>query len=238
MPRAVSARQHRLRRLPPDRRGHGSASPAQCSSGKTMAATPRSLCCLYCAASKPRGYGDPVSASSCRPARKTAPRPGTFEVRRSTGCAACSSCSAAAASVDFAFLYASDARRCGTTCGVPYVSVPVLSKATFLTLLKASSASPAQKPAAVAFPIAAMIAVGVASTARRARNHDEDRDGADDLAADRPIGAAAVRGDRDDHSWRSAGNDLRLASPTGRLDRWIDMPPTRVASISNARRTG
>ena len=53
-----------------------------------------------------------------------------------------------------------------TTCGSPVVSVPVLSKHTRLTCARRSSASPSRtrKPCLVALPIAAMMAVGVAST--------------------------------------------------------------------------
>ena len=58
------------------------------------------------------------------------------------------------------------------TCGVPYVNVPVLSNVILVTLDKRSSASPSRtkKPCFVALPIAAIIAVGVASTNAQGQN--------------------------------------------------------------------
>ena len=58
------------------------------------------------------------------------------------------------------------------THGFPQVSVPVLSNAIILTPASLSNASPSftRKPCFVAFPIAAMIAVGVARTSAQGQN--------------------------------------------------------------------
>ena len=58
------------------------------------------------------------------------------------------------------------------TFGVPTVNVPVLSNVTFETAANRSKASPSRtrKPCLVAFPIAAMIAAGVASTNAQGQN--------------------------------------------------------------------
>ena len=58
------------------------------------------------------------------------------------------------------------------TCGVPWVSVPVLSNVRVSTAASRSNASPSRtrKPCLVAFPMAAIMAVGVASTSAQGQN--------------------------------------------------------------------
>ncbi len=72
-----------------------------------------------------------------------------------------------------------------TTCGSPVVSVPVLSKHTRLTCARRSSASPSRtrKPCLVALPIAAMMAVGVASTSAHGQKTTRMNGGAVQICA-------------------------------------------------------
>ena len=81
------------------------------------------------------------------------------------GCSECFSTEAASSNIFSSGISGISEYTCCTR-GVPFVRVPVLSKVIFLTEESLSRASPSftRKPCFVAFPMAAIIAVGVAST--------------------------------------------------------------------------
>ena len=129
-----------------------------------------------------------------------------------------------------------------TTSGVPWVRVPVLSKAMTLALARRSRASPSRtrKPCFVAFPMAAMMAVGVASTRAQGQKTTRMVVARMICPVTTQVMAAALRAMTTIQVAQRSARPTILALPasadcTSRIIRWMELSsPTLVASISKA----
>ena len=120
--------------------------------------------------------------------------------------------------------------------------MPVLSNVIFVTAASLSRASPSRtrKPCFVAFPMAAMIAVGVASTSAQGQNTTRMVTARMISSVNIQVRAAAERAMTTIQVAHLSASPTILAFPasadcTSRIIRWMELSsPTFVAFITNA----
>ena len=191
----------------------------------------------------------PMTASAPRPGRARhwsgrggAPPPCSRSQRRTTafprGCSDNASADAARSRI----VSSSSSDRIPTTSGVPWVRVPVLSNRAPVTCARRSKASPSRtkKPCLVAFPIAAMTAVGVASTSAQGQNTTSTVTPRTISPVTAQAAAAVPSAARTIHTAQRSARRTIFALPasadrTRRIMRWMELSaPAREAVISKA----